>query len=60
VNNYEKKAPNARMAHSLPDHLVPLHVPLGAAGEGAKAELVHHSWTNCPVSYASYRFTSSK
>ncbi|KAF3340975.1 extradiol ring-cleavage dioxygenase [Carex littledalei] len=60
VNNYEKKAPSASMAHPWPEHLLPLHVALGAADEGAKAELIHHSWTNCTVSYASYRFTSAK
>ncbi|KAJ4802267.1 hypothetical protein LUZ62_014833 [Rhynchospora pubera] len=60
VNNYEEKAPNARLAHPCPDHLFPLHVALGAAGQGAKAELIHHSWTNCAISHASYRFTSAK
>ncbi|KAJ3691665.1 hypothetical protein LUZ61_020829 [Rhynchospora tenuis] len=59
VNNYEEKAPNARMAHPCPDHLFPLQVALGAAGQGAKAELIHHSWTDCAISHASYRFTNA-
>lgn len=56
LNNYEKKAPSAKKAHPWPDHLFPLHVALGAAGEGSKGELIHHSWTNGTISYASYRF----
>ncbi|WVZ67946.1 hypothetical protein U9M48_016958 [Paspalum notatum var. saurae] len=58
VNRYDEKAPHAKLAHPWPDHLYPLHVALGAAGDGAKAELVHHSWTTtgATLSYASYRF----
>jgi 4,5-DOPA dioxygenase extradiol len=57
VNRYEEKAPYGKVAHPSPDHLYPLHVALGAAGGGCKAELIHHSWTNATISYASYRFT---
>ncbi|XP_077210549.1 extradiol ring-cleavage dioxygenase-like [Tasmannia lanceolata] len=60
VNHYEKKAPYAKMAHPRPDHFYPLHVALGAAGETAKAELVHHSWSYGALSYASYRFTTAR
>ncbi|KAF9608526.1 hypothetical protein IFM89_009892 [Coptis chinensis] len=56
VNNYETKAPFAKMAHPWPEHFYPLHVALGAAGENAKAELIHHSWSEGSLSYASYRF----
>ncbi|KAF5188312.1 4,5-DOPA dioxygenase extradiol [Thalictrum thalictroides] len=56
VNNYEKKAPSAKKAHPWPEHFYPLHVALGAAGEKAKAELIHHSWSLGALSYASYRF----
>ncbi|OVA15324.1 Extradiol ring-cleavage dioxygenase [Macleaya cordata] len=59
VNEYEKAAPYAKMAHPSPDHFYPLHVALGAVGASAKAELVHHSWTYGSLSYASYRFTTS-
>ncbi|KAK1275787.1 4,5-DOPA dioxygenase extradiol-like protein [Acorus gramineus] len=58
VKQFEEKAPNAKMAHPHPDHFHPLHVALGAAGAGAKAELIHHSWTHQTMSYASYRFKS--
>lgn len=60
VNQYNKKAPYARKAHPEPEHFYPLHVALGAAGDTAKAELIHHSWTNVALSYASYRFETSK
>ncbi|ONK73311.1 uncharacterized protein A4U43_C04F29600 [Asparagus officinalis] len=58
VNHYEEKGPCGKMAHPWPDHFYPLHVAMGAAGDEAKAELIHHSWTNCTISYASYKFTT--
>lgn len=58
VNNYMTKAPCAKIAHPSPDHLYPLHVAMGAAGENAKAELIHHSWSKHTLSYASYKFES--
>ncbi|XP_008803179.1 extradiol ring-cleavage dioxygenase [Phoenix dactylifera] len=58
VMQYEEKAPCAKIAHPWPEHFYPLHVALGAAGERAKAELIHHSWSNGSLSYASYRFTA--
>jgi 4,5-DOPA dioxygenase extradiol len=33
---------------------------MGAAGENAKAKLLHHSWGNGTLSYASYKFTAAK
>ncbi|KAK6162185.1 hypothetical protein DH2020_002026 [Rehmannia glutinosa] len=59
VNNYEEKAPFAKLAHPWPDHFYPLHVAMGAAGVDAKAELIHDSWTEYTLSYASYKFTES-
>ncbi|KAK9291460.1 hypothetical protein L1049_020113 [Liquidambar formosana] len=59
VNQYEEKAPYAKMAHPWPDHFYPLHVAMGAAGETAKAKLIHHSWSLGTLSYASYQFTST-
>ncbi|GMI86730.1 hypothetical protein like AT4G15093 [Hibiscus trionum] len=58
VNQYEEKAPHAKMAHPWPDHLYPLHVAMGAAGENAKAKLIHESWHLGSFSYASYQFTT--
>ncbi|KAJ4964865.1 hypothetical protein NE237_016714 [Protea cynaroides] len=58
INHYEEKAPHAKMAHPWPEHFFPLHVALGAAGEKAKAELIHNSWGLSTLSYSSYRFTT--
>jgi len=60
VNRYEEKAPHAKVAHPWPDHFYPLHVALGAAGDSAKTEQIHQSWTNATVSYACYRFSTKK
>ncbi|KAK1287553.1 4,5-DOPA dioxygenase extradiol-like protein [Acorus calamus] len=59
VKRYEEKAPYAKKAHPYPEHFHPLHVALGAAGDDAKAELIHHSWTNQSLSYSSYRFNKA-
>ncbi|KAL3597198.1 hypothetical protein D5086_008835 [Populus alba] len=48
VNHYDSRAPYGKKAHPWPDHFYPLHVAMGAAGENAKAELLHHSWGNGP------------
>ncbi|KAK4389665.1 4,5-DOPA dioxygenase extradiol 1 [Sesamum angolense] len=59
INHYEEKAPFAKLAHPRPEHFYPLHVAMGAAGVNPKAELIHDSWTNYTLSYASYKFTES-
>lgn len=59
VNQFDVKAPHAKKAHPRPDHFFPLHVAMGAAGENAEAKLVHHSWSNGTLSYASYQFTAA-
>ncbi|GMN29864.1 hypothetical protein TIFTF001_041370 [Ficus carica] len=58
VNKYLEKAPYAKKAHPWRDHFYPLHVAMGAAGDQTKGKLVHHSWTNGCISYASYKFTT--
>lgn len=58
VNDWEKKAPHAKMAHPWPDHFYPLHVAMGAADDNSKAKLIHHSWSHGTLSYASYQFPS--
>ncbi|KDP24224.1 hypothetical protein JCGZ_25881 [Jatropha curcas] len=60
VNHFYARAPQAKKAHPHPDHFYPLHVAMGAAGENAKAKLVHHSWSNGSLSYASYQFTAAE
>ncbi|CAN6900034.1 unnamed protein product [Brassica oleracea] len=59
VNEWEEKAPNAKMAHPWPEHFYPLHVAMGAAGDDAKAEQIHTSWELETLSYSSYSFSSS-
>jgi hypothetical protein len=44
VNGYEEKAPYTKVAQPWPDHFYPLHVALGAAWDGCRAELIHHSF----------------
>ncbi|KAL3846086.1 hypothetical protein ACJIZ3_003489 [Penstemon smallii] len=56
VNDYEKKAPHAKVAHPSPDHFYPLHVAMGAAGENTRGEQVHSSWSYGALSYSSYKF----
>lgn len=58
VVEYEARAPFARLAHPSSEHFVPLLVAWGAAGEGAKGELVHSSWSYGALSYSSYAFHS--
>ncbi|KAK8962837.1 4,5-DOPA dioxygenase extradiol-like protein [Platanthera guangdongensis] len=59
VKHYEEKGPAAKTAHPEPEHYYPLLVALGAAGEDAKAELIHHSWSNSSLSYSSYKFQAA-
>jgi len=47
------------MAHPWPDHFFPLHVAMGAAGENAKAKVVHDSWDAGSISYASFSFAAT-
>lgn len=41
--DWERKAPQARRAHPTTEHLLPLFVALGAAGDGAAARHLHDS-----------------
>ena len=54
--NYRKLAPFARENHPTEEHFLPLHVAVGAAGEGAKGELIHSSYANGVLSMDAYRF----
>ncbi|KAJ1386550.1 Extradiol ring-cleavage dioxygenase, class III enzyme, subunit B [Sesbania bispinosa] len=58
VNHFDEKAPYAKLAHPHLDHLFPLHVAMGAAGENSKAKVVHDSWDVGSISYASFGFTA--
>lgn len=54
--DYRAQAPNARDAHPTDEHLLPLHVAYGAAGDGARGRLLHRSYTLGNLSMASYAF----
>ncbi|XP_010525975.1 PREDICTED: extradiol ring-cleavage dioxygenase [Tarenaya hassleriana] len=59
VNDVARKAPHVKRVHPSFDHLYPLHVAMGAAGERATAEQIHTSWQLGTLSYSSYQFNSS-
>ncbi|MDB5773848.1 MAG: dioxygenase [Burkholderia sp.] len=42
--DYRQQAPSAERNHPTEEHLLPLFVAMGAAGEGAKAERIHASY----------------
>lgn len=48
--DWERAAPNARMAHPREEHFMPFFVALGAAGPGAKARVLHRSWAHGSLS----------
>lgn len=54
--NYRSEAPFAKEAHPTDEHLLPLHVAFGAAGEGARGTALHRSFTSGNLSMASYVF----
>ena len=56
--DYRSRAPFAREAHPTDEHLLPLHVAFGAAGEGARGRALHRSFTSGNLSMAAYAFGS--
>lgn len=54
--DYRGRAPGAREAHPTDEHLLPLHVAFGAAGDGAHGRVLHRSFTLGNLSMASYAF----
>jgi len=53
---YRTRAPYAAENHPSDEHLLPLHVAFGAAGEGARGRSLHRSFTLGNLSMASYAF----
>jgi len=56
--DYRKRAPYAERAHPYPDHFMPLLVAFGAAGDGARGTVLHHSWDWGDLMMDAYEFTS--
>ena len=54
VINYRSRAPHAVRSHPTEDHIWPLFVPLGAAGEGASGERLYGGYTYGILSMAAY------
>ncbi len=54
--DWQRRAPDARMAHPTPDHFLPIFVAYGAAGPGAKGTRIHQGFTLGSMSMAAYRF----
>jgi 4,5-DOPA dioxygenase extradiol len=52
--NYRSRAPHAVRNHPTEDHIWPLFVPLGAAGEGATGGRIYEGYTYGILSMAAY------
>ena len=57
LRDYRKLAPNAERNHPTEEHLLPLYVALGAAGEQARAERLHASYEYGILAMDVYAFT---
>ncbi|MEB3357371.1 MAG: class III extradiol ring-cleavage dioxygenase [Synechococcales bacterium] len=57
--NYRQLAPHAQKNHPTEEHLLPLFVAMGAAGEGAKGIRLHQSYTYGVLSMAAFAFTTT-
>ena len=53
---HPESSPHYRRAHPTPEHLLPLYVALGAAGEGARAVRLHESYSYGSVGMSAWRF----
>jgi len=58
--NYRQIAPYAERNHPSEEHLLPLYVALGAAGDEARAQRLHASRAGALVRLDSYAFTSAR
>jgi 4,5-DOPA dioxygenase extradiol len=56
--DWQKSAPDARMAHPTPEHFLPIFVAYGAAGPGARGQRIHEGFTLGSLSMAAYRFAA--
>lgn len=56
--DYRRQAPGGAQAHPSDEHLLPLFVALGAAGDAAQAERFHAGIDDYVIAMDAYRFTS--
>jgi 4,5-DOPA dioxygenase extradiol len=56
--NYRQHSAEGRQAHPSEDHLMPLFVALGAAGEGAKPQAFYRGVNDYVISMDGYAFTN--
>ncbi|MDQ2990044.1 MAG: dioxygenase [Pseudomonadota bacterium] len=54
--DYRSRAPSASENHPTEEHLLPLFVAMGAAGAGAKAQLLHSSYEHGVLAMDAYAF----
>lgn len=57
VLDYRRRAPHAARAHPTDEHLLPLFVALGAAGEAPGTEAVYRGYDSGALALDAYRFT---
>jgi 4,5-DOPA dioxygenase extradiol len=58
LGDWRQRAPQARQAHPSPEHLTPLLVAFGAAGEGARGRVLHRSWDLGSLAMTSFAFST--
>jgi 4,5-DOPA dioxygenase extradiol len=54
---YRERAPGGVQAHPRDEHLMPLYVALGAAGENAIGKRIHHGFEHGSLSMAAFSFS---
>ena len=57
LREYRSRVPNAERNHPTDEHLMPLYVAMGAAGDNAKAERLHASYEYGILAMDVYAFT---
>ncbi len=57
VLEYRVRAPFAERNHPTEEHLLPLFVTMGAAGEGSRPERIHHSVEHGVLAMDIYAFS---
>jgi 4,5-DOPA dioxygenase extradiol len=53
---WEGLAPHAQRAHPTPEHLLPIFVALGAAGEDVRVDNFHHDYQLGALALDAFRF----